>query len=94
MKIVSICEKICDTTIITFKSNYIFNLEELQNAITASINKTFEQIMQYYQQIIKYLIIVYEGFENHMGQVNKTLFNLKNFILFLYLDGRTMGYIY
>lgn len=69
MKIVSICEKICDSSLITLNLNHLYELSELDISITNSVQRTITRFLDYYQEIIKYLIVVYEGFEFHMGQM-------------------------
>ncbi|XP_044753245.1 dynein axonemal heavy chain 2 [Coccinella septempunctata] len=80
LKIVSICEKICDTPLINLTSNYAFELEELQRELSSYMKKTIDKLVAYYEEIIEYLIVVFEGFEIHMtAMANQWIKYINNF---------------
>ncbi|KAK4876213.1 hypothetical protein RN001_012635 [Aquatica leii] len=66
LQIVLICEKICDTPLIRLKLNYAYDLKELILDMSEYRNRTIETLIEYYQEIVKYLIIVFEGFESNI----------------------------
>lgn len=70
LQIVTICEKICDTPLINLKPNYAYDIVELVNELAKHMTRTIETIISYYQQIIQFIILVFEGFEYHMATVN------------------------
>ncbi|KAK9890592.1 hypothetical protein WA026_011959 [Henosepilachna vigintioctopunctata] len=80
LKIVSICEKICDSPLINLPANYAFELKELQDELNSYMEKTIDKLVGYYQEIIEYLIVVFEGFESHMAvMANQWIKYINNF---------------
>ncbi|XP_017772772.1 PREDICTED: dynein heavy chain 2, axonemal [Nicrophorus vespilloides] len=66
LEIVAICEKICDSPIIHISSGVSYDMDVLFNIINKSREETIDKFIEYYQQIIRYLIVVYEGFEQNI----------------------------
>ncbi|XP_050498494.1 dynein axonemal heavy chain 2 [Diabrotica virgifera virgifera] len=80
LKIVAICEKICDSPLICLKPNYAFDKDELIEELTDSIENVVSKLVDYYQEIIQFLIFVFEGFEFHMGTMgNQWIKYINNF---------------
>lgn len=50
--------------------NYVFNIQELIATIAKQLEKTMEKLVEYYNSIIQFLILVFEGFENYMTVVS------------------------
>lgn len=69
LQIEAICEKVCDTYMFQIKPNYVFKIKELVVYIGNELEKTIEKLVQFYQKIIQFLILVFEGFENYMNIV-------------------------
>lgn len=72
----AICEKMCDTPLITLKPNYPYEIKELVDELAKSMSRTIESVVEYYQQIIQFIILVFEGFEYHMSTVSTLLTNV------------------
>lgn len=70
MQIVAICEKLCDTPLINLRPNYAYDILELVNELARNMDGAVDFIIGYYQRIIQFIILVFEGFEFHMGTVN------------------------
>lgn len=64
-------EKICDTPLIDFDIYNVFNIKDLRYTLRAMEEKASNKILEMYKEIITYLVIVYEGFEAQITQVNK-----------------------
>lgn len=71
LQIIAICEKICDTPLINLKPNFAYDISELVDELAKNITSTIEIIIKYFQQIIQFIILVFEGFEFHMSSVSK-----------------------
>lgn len=69
LQIVLICEKICDTPLISIRPNYVFDVEELVNELAAYMKNVIDKVIEYYKEIIQFLILVFEGFEQYMQSV-------------------------
>ncbi|KAJ8920059.1 hypothetical protein NQ315_011713 [Exocentrus adspersus] len=69
LQIVLICEKICDTPLINIKTNYAFDLEELVDELARYMKNVIDKIITYYHEIIKFLILVFEGFEQYIHSI-------------------------
>ena len=63
-------EKICDTPFIDFDIYNVFEIKDLRHQIRNMQNKAMESVLDMYKVIVIYLIIVYEGFEAYITQVN------------------------
>lgn len=70
MQIVSICEKICDTPLINIMPNYAFDINELIKAMHEYRYNAIKKIVEFYQDIVRHIIVVFEGFENQIQFVN------------------------
>lgn len=68
-QIVLICEKICDTKILYIPPGIIYELEDLENQIEAYRADALVKIIKHYQDVLKFLMIIYEGFENDIQAV-------------------------
>lgn len=68
-----LCEKICDTRILYIPSGVIYELEDLENQIEAYRADALVKIIKYYQEILKFLVIIYEGFENDITAVRLSM---------------------
>ncbi|KAI4471763.1 dynein heavy chain [Holotrichia oblita] len=68
-QIVAICEKMCDTPLINLQINQAYDLRELILEMYTYRNKIISQLVGYYQDIVRYIIVVYEGFESHMANM-------------------------
>lgn len=69
LQIVVICEKICDTNFISLKSNHSYEIKELVLSMEQYRNEILLQFVEHYQQILQYIIFVFEGFETHIANV-------------------------
>lgn len=69
LQIVKICEKICDTFIIRIPTSEVYELHELRDYIIDYTEQASEKLAALYQDILRYLIVVYEGFESRINQV-------------------------
>lgn len=67
-------EKICATALVEFDVYNVFEIAVLRQNIRDMQEIAIEKILDMYKEIITYLVIVYEGFEAHIGQVSITLF--------------------
>lgn len=63
-------EKICDTPFIEFDIYNVFEIKDLRHLIRKMQNTAMESVLDMYKVIVIYLIIVYEGFEAFINQVN------------------------
>ncbi|XP_057654894.1 dynein axonemal heavy chain 2 isoform X2 [Diorhabda carinulata] len=80
IKIVAICEKICDSPLISLRPNYAYDINELIEELTNSIENVLTKLIDYFQEIIQFLIFVFEGFEHHMGTMaNQWIKYINNF---------------
>nr|XP_015838947.1 PREDICTED: dynein heavy chain 2, axonemal [Tribolium castaneum] len=80
LQIVTICEKVCDTYMFRITPNYVFNIRELIIEISTQLEKTMEKLVIHYQNIIQFLILVFEGFENYMTvMANQWITYINNF---------------
>ncbi|KAF5308522.1 hypothetical protein FQR65_LT06187 [Abscondita terminalis] len=70
LQIVLICEKICDTPLISLRVNYAYTLKELVLDMNRYRNEVIEKLIEYYQEIVKYLIVVFEGFESQIENMS------------------------
>lgn len=70
LQIVAICEKICDTPLINLRPNHAYEILELVNELAHDMDAAVGVIIGYYQKIIQFIILVFEGFEFHMGTVS------------------------
>lgn len=77
LQIVTVCEKICDTPMIRLTQNYAYDLIELVREMNKYRNEIIEKIITYYQEIIQYLIVVFEGFESHIQMVTSITISKK-----------------
>ncbi|KAB0795300.1 hypothetical protein PPYR_12139 [Photinus pyralis] len=66
LQIILLCEKICDTSLICLRPNYAYNLIELIKDMSQYRNETIDTIVKYYQEIIQYVVLIYEGFESQI----------------------------
>lgn len=69
-QIVAICEKICDTPIINLQISQAYDLRDLIWDMYNYRSNTVSELVKHYQDIVRYIIVVYEGFENHMANVS------------------------
>lgn len=70
LSVVRTCEEICDTPILKIITNHPVNLIELESCMEKHRHDELKKIMQYYRNIIEYILIVYDGFHNEMENVN------------------------
>ena len=70
LKIVSICEKICDTPFINLQPSNAMDLTELTEEMHTYRSNVVVTLVSYYQDIVRYLIVVYEGFESNISNVS------------------------
>lgn len=52
MKIVSICEKMCDTPLIKIRTNYAFDITELVDELAKYMDSVLDKLIAYYREII------------------------------------------
>ncbi|XP_071050357.1 dynein axonemal heavy chain 2 isoform X2 [Onthophagus taurus] len=69
LKIVSICERICDTPMINLQISQAMQLSQLVEDMHLYRNKVIEELVVHYQDIARYIIVVYEGFESHIANM-------------------------
>ncbi|CAH0554839.1 unnamed protein product [Brassicogethes aeneus] len=69
LKIIGICEKICDTLLINITPNYNFELEELVDFMKTFMTDQLALLTKMFQEIIQFLIVVFEGFEYNIQQM-------------------------
>ncbi|KAF7269690.1 hypothetical protein GWI33_017275 [Rhynchophorus ferrugineus] len=80
LQIVAICEKVCDTPLINLTQYTAMELMELVSELCKSINNTVVILIEYYQKIIEFLVMVFEGFEHVMGTMaNQWVRYINNF---------------
>lgn len=63
-------EKICDTPFIEFDIYNVFDIKDLRAHVRTMEAEAAAKILEMYKEIIIYLVIVYEGFEAQITQVN------------------------
>ncbi|XP_049764343.1 dynein axonemal heavy chain 2 [Schistocerca cancellata] len=66
LEIVRICEKVCDSPLILIEPMRSFELPELKDHLNHYRDGVIQVISSYYQEIMQYLKIVYEGFGEHI----------------------------
>lgn len=76
LQIVSICEKICDTPMINITPNYTYEILELIKFMYNYRVETITKFVEYYQDIVRHIIVVFEGFENQIQFVNNLVLNI------------------
>lgn len=69
LQIVSICEKICDTNFISLKPNHAYEIKELIKSMDNYREGILMKLIEHYQQILQYIIFIFEGFETHIANV-------------------------
>ncbi|XP_054274165.1 dynein axonemal heavy chain 2 [Macrosteles quadrilineatus] len=69
VEVVKLCEKICDTPLINIPLHDPFMLKELVRVMADYRHSATRQLVDYYNEIFKYLVVVYEGFESYMGSM-------------------------
>nr|CAI5834494.1 unnamed protein product [Callosobruchus analis] len=80
LNIVSICEKICDSPFFYIRPNCAFDIHDLVHEMVVYMDNILMKLTDYYHEIIKYLILVFEGFENVMGTMaNQWIKYINNF---------------
>ncbi|CAG9819075.1 unnamed protein product [Phaedon cochleariae] len=80
LQIVTICEKICDTPLIKIKTNYAYEIIELVDDIAHGMQNVLDVLIDCYQKIIEFIILVFEGFESFMGSMsNQWMKYINNF---------------
>lgn len=70
LQIIKICEKICDLPFSPSPTGQVYDLSDLAQLIQNTVSKRTDELIKYYQEIINYLIVVYEGFEPLMHLVS------------------------
>lgn len=55
---------------IRLTQNYAYDLIELVQEMNKYRNQIIEKLISYYQEIIHYLIVVFEGFESNIQSVS------------------------
>lgn len=65
-----ICERICDTPLIEIKPNFVYQLEDLQEHLNTFKYNVTVNLLKMIRDIMNYMIVVYEGFEQYMHMVN------------------------
>lgn len=83
-QIVAICEKICDTPLINLQINQAYDLRDLILDMYTYRNKIISQLVGFYQDTVRYIIVVYEGFESQMASVSYFLYYLMVFLCSYY----------
>ncbi|XP_008209980.1 dynein heavy chain 2, axonemal [Nasonia vitripennis] len=63
LEIFKICESICGVVMIKIRHNHVYELDELLDEMETSRNEAFDIFMEKYKLIVKYLLVVYEGFQ-------------------------------
>ncbi|CAG9862849.1 unnamed protein product [Phyllotreta striolata] len=69
MTILAISEQICDHVMITLKANYAYDINELVEELSDSMQKAVKKFSEYYTEITELLILVFEGFEPNIGNM-------------------------
>ncbi|CAG9772859.1 unnamed protein product [Ceutorhynchus assimilis] len=67
LKIVQICEKVCDTPLIQLGQYSAMDLQDLEQELSNNRENTLALLIANYHKIIEYLVMVFEGFESVMG---------------------------
>lgn len=68
-QIVLICEKICDISLLHIKRGVVYEIDAIRTIFFTSLEKSVHEINDYYQEILKYLMIIFEGFQNEIPAV-------------------------
>lgn len=55
---------------ITIPSNYTFDLQEFVEYLEKQRTDVLEKLIAIFQDMLRYIIVVYEGFESNMHQVD------------------------
>lgn len=76
VNLVKIMEKICDTPFVEFDIYNVFEIKTLRANIRKMESTAMDSVLEMYKLIVIYLVIVYEGFEAHITQVN-SLYRVK-----------------
>lgn len=66
LAILGLCEQICNTLLIKLEPNYAYELEELVDCLTKFRRAAVNSIIECYKKIVDFIIIVFEGFEQHI----------------------------
>lgn len=69
MALINSFECIANDRILKLKFRQVFELEEFKLVLKETRNETVKQIAGLYKKVIKYIIVVYDGFENYIGEV-------------------------
>lgn len=70
LEIVKICEHICDTPLIQIKPNFAYHLHDFENHLSEFRYEVTVNILKMIRDIMNYMIVVYEGFEQYMHVVS------------------------
>lgn len=65
--ILSLCEQICNSLLIKLEPSYAYQLGELIETLKNYRRSSVDQIIECYKKILDFIIIVFEGFEQHMS---------------------------
>lgn len=72
LQIVKICEQICDMPLLIIPTGHVYDLNELNMAIDECLIAKTRKLAGHLQDIIRYMIVVYEGFESQMNYVSSS----------------------
>lgn len=67
---IKLLEEISSITLIVFPVSETYELENLQSHIASMWETGITNILKLYKNVVKYVTIVYEGFEEHIEKVN------------------------
>lgn len=70
MAIVKMFESISNTTVMSIKYKHPLKLDEFKSKLQCSLDKSVKSISEIYGKAISYLVVIYEGFDNYMNEVN------------------------
>ena len=76
MALINSFECIANDRILKLKFRQVYELEDFKVILKGTRDETVKQIAGLYKKVIKYIIVVYDGFENYIGEVIDHLFLL------------------
>lgn len=74
MALIDSFECIANDRILKLKFRKVFELDEFKEILRETRNETVRDIANLYKKVIKYIIVVYDGFENYIGDVREYFF--------------------
>ena len=69
MALINSFECIANDRILKLKFRQVYELEDFKVILKGTRDETVKQIAGLYKKVIKYIIVVYDGFENYIGEV-------------------------